>query len=77
MCSGFLSSDQLYACAQYTPIACMMNSQCIKNCSSLECYRGEETNPFYTIVVPKNIGQENAKNLCVFSNSNIYTNNIS
>ena len=42
---------------------------CFKTCSELLCWRGDEKTPFFNIVVPKNITNENAKNLCVFYNS--------
>ena len=69
VCNGFFNSEQLMNCAKYKVEPCLMMPDCFRVCGELECWRGEEMSPFFNIVVPKNISQENAKNLCIFYNS--------
>ena len=69
VCNGFFNSEQLMNCAKYKVEPCLMMPECFKTCGELECWRGEELSPFFNIVVPKNVTQENAKNLCIFYNS--------
>jgi len=49
-----------------------MLSDCYTTCGDLECWRGDDKHPFLSLVVPKNISVDNAKNLCIFYNSNKY-----
>lgn len=69
MCTGYFTSDQLNFCAKYKVEPCLMMPQCYSQCGDLDCWRGTETKPFYSMVVPKNISNDNAKNLCIFYNS--------
>lgn len=69
VCNGFFTSDKLMQCAKYKIEPCMMLEECYSTCDELECYRGDEKQPFYYMVIPKNITLENAKNLCTFYNS--------
>ncbi len=71
VCNGFFNSDQLLQCAKYKVEPCLMVEDCFKTCSELWCWRGDEKHPFFNIVVPKNITNDNAKNLCIFYNSRL------
>jgi hypothetical protein len=69
VCNGYFTSDQLMFCAKYKVEPCLMMPQCYTQCGSIDCWRGEEKAPFFSLVVPKNISTENGKNLCIFYNS--------
>jgi hypothetical protein len=37
----------------------------------MECYKGEATEPFKKMSIPKNLTKDSAKNLCVYYASNL------
>ena len=73
VCNGFLNNEQLLLCSKYKVELCIMIPECYKVCNDLECWRGEDTQPFFNIVVPKNITSDTAKNLCTFYNSKYFS----
>lgn len=76
VCNGYFTSDQLNFCAKYKVEPCLMMAQCYSQCGEIDCWRGEEKHPFHSLVVPKNITTDNAKNLCVFYNSKLCSLNM-
>eukprot|EP00347_Sterkiella_histriomuscorum_P016909 403351387 len=68
-CNGLLNSEYLMQCSQYKTETCLMVKQCHDTCGELECWRGEETQPFYQMTIPADATTDYAKNLCSFFNS--------
>eukprot|EP00350_Pseudokeronopsis_sp_OXSARD2_P014163 CAMPEP_0170548636 /NCGR_PEP_ID=MMETSP0211-20121228/6893_1 /TAXON_ID=311385 /ORGANISM="Pseudokeronopsis sp., Strain OXSARD2" /LENGTH=89 /DNA_ID=CAMNT_0010854247 /DNA_START=248 /DNA_END=517 /DNA_ORIENTATION=+ len=54
-CHGFLTSDYLQQCSMQKVESCVMNENCYDYCSALDCYKGDEEDPFFAMNIPQNL----------------------